>query len=174
MKWKDIENAQITINRMIIEGDDLHNTHKGHQMVEYTKSEAGNRTLPLSEEAKRILEKVKSINSSRNYPVSNNDYIFIRIYQGSFTFCNQRSFDPRLRRYCEKCGMDAIKSCHDIRRTVITRMYHKIIKNDYPDANLNMLQIFAGHSTLQQTLDYVRADNDDQLLPTELINGLYD
>ena len=69
--------------------------------------------------------------------------------------------------------MGTIKSCHDVRRTVITRMYHKIVKNDCPDANLKMLQVFAGHSTLQQTLDYVRADSDDQLVPTELINSLY-
>lgn len=173
LKWKDIENGQITVCRMIIEGDDEHNTHSGHQMVEYTKTESGNRTLPLSDEAKRILAKVKSISQLKGYPVGDDDYIFLRRTHDTITFCNQRSFDPRLRRYCDACGMGTIKSCHDVRRTVITRMYHKIVKNDCPDANLKMLQVFAGHSTLQQTLDYVRADSDDQLVPTELINSLY-
>lgn len=53
--------------------------------------------------------------------------------------------------------MSVVKSIHDIRRTVITRMYHMIMKNGSGDANLNGLQQFAGHSTLQQTLDYVKA-----------------
>ena len=69
--------------------------------------------------------------------------------------------------------MSVVKSIHDIRRTVITRMYHMIMKNGSGDANLKGLQQFAGHSTLQQTLDYVKADSSDLTLPKEIIENIY-
>ncbi|MBQ1488776.1 MAG: hypothetical protein IIZ41_08470, partial [Lachnospiraceae bacterium] len=95
-------------------------------------------------------------------------------YKGQITFCTQRSFYNRLANYCKVSGMSVVKSMHDIRRTVITRMYHKIIKSENKDANLKALQKFAGHSTLQQTLEYVKADKDDFSLPKDIINTLYD
>ena len=52
-------------------------------------------------------------------------------------------------RYCKAAGMDIVKSMHDIRRTCLTVMYDSGIR-------LKQLQYFAGHSTPQQTLAYIR------------------
>ena len=50
--------------------------------------------------------------------------------------------------------MTVIKSPHDIRRTVLTNLYNVGMP-------LKKIQIFAGHSTLQQTMDYIRISEDD-------------
>ena len=49
--------------------------------------------------------------------------------------------------------MNIKKSMHDIRRTCLTVMYDSGIK-------VKQLQYFAGHSTVQQTLDYIRRQAD--------------
>lgn len=50
--------------------------------------------------------------------------------------------------------MTVIKSPHDIRRTVLTNLYNVGMP-------LKKIQIFAGHSSLQQTMDYIRISEDD-------------
>ena len=65
--------------------------------------------------------------------------------------------------------MDVKKSMHDIRRTCLTTMYDSGIKP-------KQLQYFAGHSTPEQTLDYIRRKDDveiDEWLidDSDLLNG---
>ena len=52
--------------------------------------------------------------------------------------------------------MTVKKSMHDIRRTCLTTMYDRGIK-------LKQLQYFAGHSTPEQTLDYIRRKDDVEI-----------
>lgn len=178
LKWKDIiiddaGDEAIQISRQIVEETDKNGKSLGHKETP-PKSKAGNRIIKNSALSKKILNQVKKINQKKGYPTGPDDYIFMRKYKGKLTFCTQRSFYPKLSNYCKLSGMSVVKSMHDIRRTVITRMYHKIIKSDNKDANLKALQKFAGHSTLQQTLDYVKADKNDFSLPTDIIDTLYD
>ena len=101
-----------------------------------------------------MFDKIKSINIDKNYPVGMQDYIFIRKFKGELTFCTSRCFDSSLRKYCSKSNMEVIKSPHDIRRTVLTNLY----MNGMP---LKKIQEYAGHSSLKQTMEYIRIVNDD-------------
>lgn len=47
-----------------------------------------------------------------------------------------------------------IKSPHDIRRTTLTNLYNAGMP-------LKKVQEFAGHSSLKQTMDYIRITDDD-------------
>ena len=50
--------------------------------------------------------------------------------------------------------MSVIKSPHDIRRTAITNLYNA-------NMPLNKIREYAGHSSIQQTMDYIRITDDD-------------
>ena len=50
--------------------------------------------------------------------------------------------------------MEVIKSPHDIRRTVLTNLYSVGMP-------LKKIQEYAGHSSLKQTMDYIRVSDDD-------------
>ena len=50
--------------------------------------------------------------------------------------------------------MSVIKSPHDIRRTTLTNLYNAGMP-------LKKVQEFAGHSSLKQTMDYIRITDDD-------------
>ena len=50
--------------------------------------------------------------------------------------------------------MTTIKSPHDVRRTGLTSLY----KQGMP---LKKIQRFAGHSSLKQTMDYLRISDED-------------
>ena len=52
--------------------------------------------------------------------------------------------------------MTVKKSMHDIRRTCLTTMYDRGIK-------IRQLQYFAGHSTPEQTMDYIPRKNDVEI-----------
>ncbi len=137
LKWKDIvqEGEFIKIQRQIVEDQDENGKSAGHR-VEYPKSQAGYRLIKLSSNAKAILAKTKDANHKKGYPTGPDDYIFYRRYKGKITFCTQRSFYNKLAKYCKLSGMRIVKSMHDIRRTVITRMYHNITSSKDPDLNL--------------------------------------
>ena len=82
------------------------------------------------------------------------DSSFMRRYRGVLSVCTPRSFDPRLRKYCRYAGMKVIKSPHDVRRTVLTNLYMLGMP-------LKNIQEYAGHSSLKQTMDYIRITDDD-------------
>lgn len=67
----DIAGNKIHIHRQLVEDfdvSDLNNIQsKGWQVVEYTKSEDGDRWLPLTENAKRIIERVEEVNKEYGY-----------------------------------------------------------------------------------------------------------
>ena len=55
--------------------------------------------------------------------------------------------------------MDVMKSTHDIRRTVCTTLYSEGMP-------LKLIQQYAGHSSIKQTMDYIRiTDNEIDTTP---------
>ena len=126
----------------------------GFRVLSHCKTPAGDRRLQLNNKAVETLCLIKSLNTANNLPTTDNDYVFMRHYNGEITFCTPRSFDPRLRKYCKHAGMDVIKSPHDVRRTVLTNLY-------YAGMPLKKIQEYAGHSSLKQTMDYIRISDDD-------------
>ncbi len=158
LKWRDIEfyrgKAYIHIQReMVAHIDDTGAAH-GFEVLPHCKSEAGDRRIQLNDKAIDTFDRIKLINKANTLPTTDDDYIFLRHHKGEIKFCTPRSFDPRLRKYCRQAGMTVIKSPHDIRRTVLTNLYNVGMP-------LKKIQVYAGHSTLQQTMDYIRISEDD-------------
>lgn len=97
---------------------------------------------------------IKQLNEQNNLPIDYDDFIFLRWEKSEIKNCTPRSFDPRLRRYCKHAEMNVIKSPHDVRRTVLTNLYMSHMP-------LKKIQEFTGHSSLKQTMDYIRITDDD-------------
>lgn len=159
LKWGDISEDRfgrktLHIQRQVVDNYDSNGKRSGFTLVEHPKTSAGDRRLQLSENALSVFRAVKSLNEARGISTEDDDFIFVRILKGEHLMCTPRSFDPRLRRYCKLAGMEVIKSPHDARRTALTRLY----TSGMP---LKKIQAYAGHSSLQQTLDYLRITDDD-------------
>ncbi len=107
-------------------------------IVDYTKSEAGDRMVYLSSKARQIVKKILDNNKTQGF--REGDYIFLdkkgRIHG--------RAVDTRLRKYCRCLGMNYVKSCHDIRRTYISILIDKNI-------NINEVRKQAGHADERTT-----------------------
>ena len=126
----------------------------GFDILPHCKTPAGDRRLQLNQKAIETLKLIKELNQKNNLPTECDDFIFLRWDKEEIKYCTPRSFDPCLRRYCKHAGMDVIKSPHDVRRTVLTNLYTA-------NMPLKKIQEFAGHSSLKQTMDYIRITDDD-------------
>ena len=162
LKWGDIlkkgKKSRIHIQRGLTGNiDEEVNKIRGYRTVDHCKTRAGDRILPLNQTAKDALREITKLNIANGIPVTDDDFIFIRTVKGEQKLCNTRVFDSRLRKYCKQAGMSVIKSQHDIRRTVLTNLHTKI------GMPLRLIQHFAGHSSLKQTLEYIRISEDDDL-----------
>ncbi len=158
IKWGDIETNRrrtyIHIQReMVPEIDDKGKAH-GFTVLEHCKTPAGDRRLQLNEKAMETFDAIRRLNEAAGIPTGDDDYVFLRLTGKAYSFCNSRSFDPRLRKYCRQSGMSVIKSPHDIRRTVLTNLYEAGMP-------LKKIQEYAGHSSLKQTMDYIRISDED-------------
>ncbi len=160
LKWKDIEtdNRQrpyIHIQGQIVEKDDKKTGKRdGWKYIEYTKTEAGNRRLPLNTTCQKSLEIVKDLNNKAGFGITPDDFIFQRIYKKEICFCSPRSFTNQLEHLCIAANMSVIKSPHDARRTVFTNLYLKGMPIPH-------IQKFAGHTTPAMTMEYIKVlDNN--------------
>ena len=167
LKWKDLEKdfSKIHIQRELITYSDEEGKQHGYEVVEHTKTPAGNRRIPLNEDARYIFKKIKEINAKRGYSTGPDDYVFVRKYKGEVTCFSERSIFNKLKNYCIEAGMSECKSPHDIRRTVITNLH----RSGMP---IEKLKEYAGHETIQQTLDYINnvEGSDDDLKYFETLN----
>ena len=127
---------------------------KGVTILPHCKTPAGDRRLLLNAEARETLKQIRQYNQDRGILCTPDDFVFLRVRKGKIEHITTRSIDSRLRRYCRETGMKVEKSPHDIRRTVLTNLYHAGMP-------LKKVQEFAGHSSLKQTMDYIRVSDDD-------------
>lgn len=160
LKWSDIdfEKGIIHIQRQEIVYDKYNDKLEKiacsvHEIREYTKTTAGMRELPLTPEAVRLLDCVKSWNKS-NKIIS--DFVFADTQGHNF---NRQRINTCLYSYCDK--IDIIKkSSHKIRRSVISSLLDNI-------ENKKCVQAFAGHEQLETTLNsYYKDITDDSTLLT--------
>lgn len=157
LKWSDITKDTIHIQRQEIiydvYDDDLNKIKSSvHEIVEYTKTEAGDRILPLTPEAKHILDKIKEWNAIHKLK---SDFIFVNTKKRNF---DRQRINTCLYSYCEK--VDIIKkSSHKIRRSVISNLLDNL-------ANKKAVQEFAGHENIETTLNsyYKNISDDDDLI----------
>lgn len=156
LHWRDISNNHMHIRSEIIEQMDSNGDFNGYKWVDHCKSKAGNRIIPLNSEAKKILMDIKKINFANGFPVTQDDFIFVRKYRGKMTFCTTRCFETRLKRYCRDAGMSVLKSQHDIRRTFATNLHYLGV----PTKSISALM---GHETTKQTDAYIKAHKTDDI-----------
>lgn len=147
LKWSDIdfENNILTICRSLNE-----DKSKKEWIFEKTKSKAGERSVPLTKEASRILRLVKK--KQKGYAVN--------IVYGDLVFRNPEGecitryrLSSRLNYICKLNGMRVI-SMHILRHTFATRCIEA-------GMNPKALQSIMGHETISTTLDlYVKVNNE--------------
>ena len=151
LKWSDIDNNKIHIQRQEIcytlKTDDR--KHTIHEIVEHTKTKAGERILPLTAEALSILKDIKEWNAKHNIV---SDFIFADKDGNNF---NRQRFNTRLYRYCDIANISR-KSSHKIRRCVISTLLDNV-------KNKDSVRAFAGHEKIQTTFNayYKDISNDE-------------
>lgn len=142
LKTTDIQGNYIHIQRQEVKEE--HRNADGSWLptkkavVEYTKSEAGDRKVYLSSKAKEIIQKI--LENNKEHGFSDGDYIFLDT-KGRI---QERAVDTRIRKYCKNVGLEHIKSCHDARRTYISTLIDKNI-------NINEIRKLVGHADERTT-----------------------
>ena len=130
LKWEDIKDDTIYIHRFIDNQNKVVEDIKGH-------ANQGKRHMPLTPNAKKILEQVRFQNPD-------SEFIFIRNSQPLATV----TFNRRLKKCCEELGIE-YRSSHKLRFSTASIMY----KNGVEDTELQKL---LGHSSLNMTHHYLR------------------
>ena len=157
LKWTDIEDNYLYVHRSEVEdvkldlntGDVISTSFK---VVEYTKSDAGDRYVYLNSEAKKILRTVKRVNFE--YGRNDDGFIFLNMKNGRRTTTDAVS--TYLQNLCIRAGI-ANKSSHKIRKTYISSLFDHNI-------NIDTIRRMAGHESEKTTLQnycFDRTDLDD-------------
>lgn len=143
LRWTDISNGNIHIQSQLVTertmNDDLTFSKRNHVNVDHVKgnTDKGYRFQPLTDEAVKILEKIRELNP---------DGEFILMKDGRQL--NANTFNRWLKRYCEECDIP-VRSSHKIRFCVASILYDAGIP-------LTVLQQLLGHTTTAMTLHYLR------------------
>lgn len=122
LHWRDIEGDYLHVQSEIVEQIDEDGNFNGYRWVDHCKSQAGDRLIPLSKEAKELLQTIKKNNFSNGFPISQDDFIFLRKKKNDILFCTSRCFESRIKKYCKQAKMEVLKSQHDVRRTFATNL----------------------------------------------------
>ena len=166
LRWGDIEDGMLHVQREYIENfDPVTNKFDGYKVVDHCKSDSGDRKIPLNKEALAILQMQKEFSIANGYSVEKNDLIFRRTKKEQVQQCNTRCYEARIKRFCRLANMNVLKSQHDIRRTFCTNLY-------YTGMPLKNIQKLMGHSSLKQTMDYIKFKEDDKDVLLEQLNSI--
>lgn len=160
LKWEDIDFTEKTIHIHRMETNcETSNNKLKRTIVNYTKckSSYGDRTLPLSNYAIELFNKIKSFNNEHHY---NNEFVFIND-NGRMT---NRQFDNYLRKMCKYANIP-VKSCHDIRRTVASVMFQNGV-------NIELIREYLGHSDIKTTYSYIYNVDEEETKRNNIINSL--
>lgn len=131
LKWEDVKGNFIYVHRFINDENEVIEDIKGHQ-------KEGKRFIPLTANARTILERIKEVNPK-------NDYLFTRNGKPLST-C---TFNRHIRRCCKDLGIE-YRSSHKVRFSTASIMY----KNG---VGAPELQKMLGHTTLAMTTHYLRS-----------------
>ncbi len=147
LKWSDIDEEKLNhihIQRMErkIHEEDSDGKWKttGYEVVEHTKSEAGDRNTYLTKRAREILELIRQWNIDHGF--GDNEFIFLN---PNGERIHNRALDTRIRKYCSYADID-IKSMHKIRKTYISTLVDSHL------VNINTIREMVGHEDERTTL----------------------
>ena len=150
LKWSDIDFKNRT---MKIERTMEYRYKVGEWRVGPPKSKSGYRTIPLTDEAIRILENQRSKNKSlKLVPIEWKDIVFL-CRKG--TPVKNSTYDTGLFKYCDRVGIPRF-SMHVLRHTFATRCIEGGMKP-------KTLQKILGHSNIGITMNlYVHITEDEK------------
>jgi integrase len=143
LEWSDVSGNTIRIQTQLLMeqtmNDDLSFNVRTPKNVAHIKGNTshGFRDMPLTPNAKRILNQIRKLNPRGQY---------ILMHDGKQL--STVTFNRYLRQYCKEAGVP-YKSSHKIRFTVASLLY----KNG---VSATQLQEWLGHSQLAMTLHYLR------------------
>lgn len=138
----DIVDNRIHIHRQLVEEFDTSDLNDiksaGFRIVDYTKSEEGNRWLPLTDRAKEIIGRVEKINAENGFCYK--DFLFVR------ENCSllPDAIDAQIKRGCEYIGIP-VKTMHKIRKTYASTLLHSGV-------NISIVKDMLGHADESTTL----------------------
>ena len=157
LKWSDIDFKNRT---MKIERTMEYRYSVGEWRVGPPKSKSGYRTIPLTDEAIRILENQKAKNKSlKLVPIEWSDTVFL-CRKG--TPVKNSTYDTGLFKYCDRVGIPRF-SMHVLRHTFATRCIEGGMKP-------KTLQKILGHSNIGITMNlYVHITEDEKHREIDLV-----
>lgn len=140
----DIAGNRIHIHRQLVEEFDTsdldHIKSMGFHVVDYTKSEDGDRWLPLTDKAKKIIRRIEDIN--REYGHQYEDFLFVK----DDRCLTPDAIDAQIKRGCEYIGIP-VKTMHKIRKTYASTLLHNGV-------NLSIVKDMLGHADESTTLKH--------------------
>ena len=140
----DIAGNRIHIHRQLVEEFDTSNLNciksTGFQVVDYTKSEDGDRWLPLTAKAKRIIDRIEAIN--KEYGFHYEDFLFVK----DGCCLSPDAVDAQMKSGCEYIGIP-VKTMHKIRKTYASTLLHNGV-------NLSIVKDMLGHADESTTLKH--------------------
>ena len=152
LKYTDISGNEVHIQRQEIIYKDKETGKSTHEIVEYTKTEAGNRYLILPKEAKEIINRIRKINPFGEYIIMKNNHRILK-----------NTFNNKLYSACDSVGIKR-RSMHKIRKT-----YGTTLINSGVDEALIMRQM--GHSDIATTKKYYYFANKNSIHNLEQIEN---
>ncbi len=156
LKWQDIDFAKRT---MKIERTMEYRYKVGEWRVGPPKSRSGYRTIPLTEEAIRILKNQQKKNESLDVPEEWEDVVFL-CRKG--TPVKNSTYDTGLFKYCDRIGIPHF-SMHVLRHTFATRCIEAGMKP-------KTLQQILGHSNIGITMNlYVHITEEEKQKEIDLV-----
>lgn len=148
-----------------IEGDSIHVQRQTrgykHEIVEHTKSVAGDRQIYLTKEALHVIETAKRFQQENGY--DSTGYIFSIDGQPLI----YHNINKAYKRYCERLGI-AYRSSHKVRKTFISTLLDNM--------NHETVRVIAGHADLQTTYNsyfYDRSTEKETKDDLETVLGQY-
>ena len=157
LKWSDIDFENRT---MKIERSMEYRYKVGEWRVGPPKSKSGYRTIPLTDEAIRILENQRAKNKKlKLIPIEWNDTVFLC---RNGTPVKNSTYDTGLFKYCDRVGIPHF-SMHVLRHTFATRCIEGGMKP-------KTLQKILGHSNIGITMNlYVHITEDEKHREIDLV-----
>ena len=128
LKYEDLDDKNIHImrteSRSYHYDEQLHKfTYSGTEILDHTKTDAGERSVPYTNGAKHIVDMIRQ--SSNKYGYHDDGYIFCPASKR----IQENSLDKKLYSYCIAVGIPK-KSAHKIRKTYISTIIQKGIDLD--------------------------------------------
>lgn len=159
----DIVGNRIHIHRQLVEEFDTsdlnHMKSKGFHVVDYTKSEDGDRWLPLTEKAQKLIKRLETINEE--YGHKHQDFLFVR----DGRCLTPDAVDTQIKRGCEYIGIP-VKTMHKIRKTYASTLLHIGV-------NLSIVKDMLGHADESTTLKhYIYNIEDSTETDNKVLNAL--